>query len=99
MQASPSSNSVHSTSGMYYTNVLFGRPLLSASAAANETTEETVHTITSDEELPVASDDFIDLDVRSDYASNQSGDEESSQIDADPHLTVPSSQFQNMSSQ
>lgn len=79
MQTSSSSpSSSHSSSEMYYTNVLFGHPLFAPSVLIRRSNENDSHTrpsTTQSERTSPLNDDFIDLDVVSDSAPTLSGDE------------------------
>ncbi|KAM7539079.1 hypothetical protein Aperf_G00000056101 [Anoplocephala perfoliata] len=79
MQTSSSSpSSSHSSSEMYYTNVLFGHPLFAPSVLIRRNNENDgpaqPPTAQSERASPI-NDDFIELDVVSDSAPTLSGDE------------------------
>lgn len=86
MQASSSSpSSDHSSTDMYYTNVLFGHPLLAPSALvrrSSQSGDQTEQPITPSDGPLAFSEDFIELDVRSDSAPT------SSDADSDDHILV-----------
>ncbi|KAL5969093.1 hypothetical protein TSMEX_003159 [Taenia solium] len=86
MQASSSPpSSDHSSTDMYYTNVLFGHPLFAPSALvrrSSQSGDQTEQPIALSDGTLAFSEDFIELDVRSDSART------SSDADSDDHVFV-----------
>ncbi|VDK36031.1 unnamed protein product [Taenia asiatica] len=86
MQASSSPpSSDHSSTDMYYTNVLFGHPLFAPSALvrrSSQSGDQTEQPIALSDGILAFSEDFIELDVRSDSAHT------SSDADSDDHVLV-----------
>ncbi|KAL5106148.1 hypothetical protein TcWFU_003645 [Taenia crassiceps] len=85
MQASSSPSSDHSSTDMYYTNVLFGHPLFAPSALVRRSSQngsQTEQPISPSDGLLAFSEDFIEVDVHSDSAPT------SSDAGSDDHILV-----------